>query len=184
MNERPKILCIDFDGVLHSYSSGWKGVDTIPDPPVDGAIEWLRALIDDPRFDPQVYSSRSKERKRVTWGDALDTYAPQEAAHVRRENKLDPAGTFLSPAANVDPAPARGTFVTVAVGVLAMRRWLREHGLEEDYIKRLKFPIQKPAAFMTIDDRAFCFRGRFPGRAEIDDFLPWNKGGETEVLRE
>jgi hypothetical protein len=24
------ILCLDFDGVLHSYSSGWKGADVIP----------------------------------------------------------------------------------------------------------------------------------------------------------
>ena len=27
------ILCLDFDGVVHSYTSGWKGADVIPDPP-------------------------------------------------------------------------------------------------------------------------------------------------------
>jgi hypothetical protein len=56
-----KILCIDFDGVLHSYSSGWAGADVIKDPPVPGAISWLKALIADEDMDPQIYSSRSKE---------------------------------------------------------------------------------------------------------------------------
>ena len=35
------IICVDFDGVIHSYKSGWRGVAVIPDPPVPGAIEWL-----------------------------------------------------------------------------------------------------------------------------------------------
>lgn len=65
------ILCLDFDGVLHSYTSGWKGPRCIPDPPVPGAIDWLRSLLTDaecrcamaPRFadfDVCVYSSRSR----------------------------------------------------------------------------------------------------------------------------
>lgn len=55
-----KIICIDFDGVLHSYCSGWKGVDVIPDPPVQDALEWLDSLIADPELKPVIYSSRSK----------------------------------------------------------------------------------------------------------------------------
>ena len=35
------ILCLDFDGVIHSYSSGWKGADVIPDPPVPGALRFI-----------------------------------------------------------------------------------------------------------------------------------------------
>lgn len=40
-----RTICLDFDGVIHSYRSGWCGVDQIPDPPVHGtarAIERLR----------------------------------------------------------------------------------------------------------------------------------------------
>lgn len=64
------ILCLDFDGVLHSYSSGWKGPRNIPDPPVDGAIEWLQSLLGCPDyfgigpryldFKIAIFSSRSR----------------------------------------------------------------------------------------------------------------------------
>lgn len=37
-------IAVDFDGVIHSYASGWQGADVIPDPPVDGAIAWLNEL--------------------------------------------------------------------------------------------------------------------------------------------
>lgn len=51
------ILCLDFDGVLHSYTSGWKGAAVIPDPPVPGMVPFLeRALAE---FDVQIFSSRS-----------------------------------------------------------------------------------------------------------------------------
>jgi len=57
-NMRP-VLCLDFDGVLHSYKSGWKGADVIPDEPVPGAQEFVRnALV---HFDVVVYSSRSHQ---------------------------------------------------------------------------------------------------------------------------
>ena len=52
-----KILCLDFDGVIHSYKSGWKGPRTIPDPPTEGAIQALLEYMD--HFKVMIYSSRS-----------------------------------------------------------------------------------------------------------------------------
>jgi len=52
------ILCIDFDGVLHSYTSGWQGAGVANDPPVEGAAEFLHAAT--ARFTVAIYSSRSK----------------------------------------------------------------------------------------------------------------------------
>jgi hypothetical protein len=72
-----KILLLDFDGVLHSYKSGWQGTRNIPDPPVGGMIEWLEEFLWDNCSPPDsicamapekewqvcVYSSRSRQ-----WG--------------------------------------------------------------------------------------------------------------------
>ena len=52
------ILCVDFDGVIHSYASGWKGEAVVSDPPVKGAVEWLWRATE--FWTVQVYSSRSK----------------------------------------------------------------------------------------------------------------------------
>jgi hypothetical protein len=58
MSRKP-ILCLDFDGVIHSYSSGWKGADVIPDPPVDGAIAFMLGALR--HFDVVIFSSRSNQ---------------------------------------------------------------------------------------------------------------------------
>jgi len=58
--QRVRTLCVDFDGVIHSYTSGWKGECNIPDPPVEGAFDWLAGLILSGKFAICIYSSRSK----------------------------------------------------------------------------------------------------------------------------
>ena len=51
------ILCLDFDGVIHSYKSGWRGVDMIPDPPVEGAMRFIWDASD--HFRIAIFSTRS-----------------------------------------------------------------------------------------------------------------------------
>mgnify|MGYP001555849653 FL=1 len=129
------IICVDFDGVIHSYTSGWKGVSVIPDDPVPGAIEWLRAHLPVP--------------------DALGIAGPYSGPEV------------------VIYSSRSASFA----GRKAMKTWLIKHGLEREYISDniLKFPTKKPAAFLTIDDRAICFNGKFPTSTEMMAFKPWNK---------
>lgn len=124
-----KTLCLDFDGVIHSYTSGWSGADVVTDPPVDGALDFIRAAVN--RFKVAIYSSRSGQMG----------------------------------------------------GVEAMEGWLLEWGLEMEVLEHIDFPADKPAAWLTIDDRGWQFHGLWPeGDKEtadlldtIDNFKPWNK---------
>ena len=124
----PMTLCLDFDGVIHSYTSGWKGANVVSDPPVPGAFGFIRRAADN-GFDVQVYSSRSGQ-------------------------------------------PG---------GIEAMREWFREH---DQYVTQealpsildiVSFPTSKPAAFITIDDRALTFDGNWPEIETLKSFKPWNK---------
>lgn len=50
---------VDFDGVIHSYTSGWKGAEVIPDPPVPGAITWLNETVK--HFEVVIFSTRADQ---------------------------------------------------------------------------------------------------------------------------
>lgn len=117
------ILCLDFDGVLHSYESGWKGAAVIPDAPVPGAREFILAAAE--VFDVQIYSSRSGQEG----------------------------------------------------GVNAMQTYLFERvGLEEHFVlDTIGWPDEKPAAMVTLDDRAITFDGTWPAIETLRAFKPWNK---------
>lgn len=112
------ILCLDFDGVIHSYASGWKGADVIPDPPVPGAIEFIKQALE--HFRVAIFSSRSNQ-------------------------------------------PG---------GINAMKAYLARLGASVDLIEG---PTEKPAAFISIDDRALTFTGTWPSIETLKGFRPWNK---------
>lgn len=63
MRTKRLTICLDFDGVIHSYQSGWQGVEVIPDPPihkVDLAIKRLRK-----NFRVVVHSARCRSKAGV-----------------------------------------------------------------------------------------------------------------------
>ena len=57
--EKPMIT-LDFDGVVHSYTSGWQGATEIPDLPVDGAQAFIEAALK--QFRISIYSQRSQQK--------------------------------------------------------------------------------------------------------------------------
>lgn len=119
------ILCLDFDGVIHSYTSGWKGADQIPDPPVEGSIEFI--IEASKKFKVCIFSSRSNQQG----------------------------------------------------GRSAMQTWLwnaaETRGLLDKWFSELDWPLDKPPAMITIDDRAITFTGVWPNVDSLLEFKPWNK---------
>lgn len=128
------ILCIDFDGVIHSYERGWQDGE-IYGHVVTGFFEWAEKAKE--HFRLMIYSSRSKTDD----------------------------------------------------GVIAMGKWLHEQRrawrIRTEYPNNGPEPTEfeitheKPAAFLTIDDRAICFKGDWSA-TELDPvvmcgFRPWNQ---------
>ena len=126
------ILCLDFDGVCHSYTSGWEGADVIPDPPVDGLFDFLFEA--QKHFEIHIFSTRSLQDG----------------------------------------------------GVEAMRQWFDEWLWKwyDEHCKGevigpallpLHFPVEKPPALVTLDDRTLTFAGVFPAVEILRNFKPWNR---------
>jgi hypothetical protein len=60
-------VAVDFDGVLHSYTTPWVNAHTIPDPPVEGAIQWLKEIVRD--LDVVIFTTRGRtdEGRLAVW---------------------------------------------------------------------------------------------------------------------
>lgn len=60
---KPQTICLDFDGVIHSYQHGWQGEDVISDPPVHKVDLAIKELRKDYRV--VVFSSRCRTEKGI-----------------------------------------------------------------------------------------------------------------------
>lgn len=59
MSEEKKwTIAVDFDGVIHSYTSPWESAEVIPDPPVPGVIDWLNEMTK--KFKVVIFTTRGK----------------------------------------------------------------------------------------------------------------------------
>ena len=130
------ILCLDFDGVIHSYMSGWKGAAVILDPPVPGALQFIAAALE--HFRVAIYSSRSGQPGGIT---AMREYLGRWS---------------VDPVFGMPPDFDHGAWGAI------------------------EWPTEKPAAFVSIDDRALTFDGSWPSLADLRRFQPWNKGVRSE----
>lgn len=149
-----RILCLDFDGVLHSYSSGWKGASVIPDPPTPNALQFLIMALE--RFEVHILSSRSHQ-----WGGkrAMKEWLRQHLIDLAPDWESTPPWWQhrIAQTAFADPWPDEVRYAADKV------------------IKEIKWPWFKPPAHVTLDDRAVTFTGSWPALSDLYTFKPWNK---------
>lgn len=77
-----KIICFDFDGVIHSYTTPWSDPAVIPDPIVPGALEAILAYLN-AGYEVAVLSSRSSYRRgrRAMMDWLIDQLADHKEKH-------------------------------------------------------------------------------------------------------
>ena len=59
-----------------------------------------------------------------------------------------------------------------------MQNWLIYHseiGFRDAIFPLIEWPVEKPSALVTIDDRALTFTGEWPSIDSMLAFKPWNK---------
>lgn len=148
------ILCLDFDGVIHSYTSGWQGARNIPDPPVPGALQFIVEA--QKHFTVAIFSSRSHQflgrRAMKRW-----LFRQLMEAGIDHDNAPRWWLNRIYETAFADPWRDEVSFAAASV------------------IRSIQWPVHKPAAMVSIDDRAWNFSGVFPGFQALLLFKPWNK---------
>ena len=136
MNRKP-IICVDFDGVIHSYDNGWQNGEIYGDV-VPGFFEWYLRTVE--HFEIVIYSSRSKTDTGII---AMKQFI---------------AGQYLKWAGN-----QYETNPTVPFG--------------DDFMDSIVFAHEKPPAYLTIDDRAIRFDGKWNAPEltveAMKNYRPW-----------
>lgn len=80
-------ICLDFDGVCHSYTSGWMGIHIIPDPPVDGLFGFISEALNN-GFDIAVYSTRSESELGIeAMKQWFEKHSPGSTQHISFPDK-------------------------------------------------------------------------------------------------
>lgn len=154
MTFRP-IICIDFDGVIHSYEKGWQD-GVIYGNITPGFFDW--AFHVSTKCDLVIYSSRSKTQAGI---DAMRSWL------------------FLHWKKRAEDYCIAAIFDEVSANELELFCIDSSDGSpEKGNVLKFTFANEKPKAFLTIDDRAICFQGTWSdldlSLESILAFKPWN----------
>jgi hypothetical protein len=93
-----KVVCLDFDGVLHSYTSPWTSSEEIHDGPTPGAFEFVGSAID-AGYTVVVQSARANSPEGKTaieaWMREHGAEAWMQEGRVRVTNQKPGASVYI-----------------------------------------------------------------------------------------
>lgn len=69
-----KSICLDFDGVINSYTSPFTTPNDLPDPPMPGAFAFIRQLLSN---DFNVFIMSARFPRLTDLGDSPDKWGPR-----------------------------------------------------------------------------------------------------------
>lgn len=149
-------IVLDFDGVIHSYTSGWKGPRVITDPVVPGAMEFLYEMSE--HYQIAISSSRSHY---FGGRRAMKKYIKKNLyKYVVELNLNSDIGREYLHSSSMEATYLFNVHIQDELNKI---------------MKKISFPKYKPPAILTIDDRAITFKGKWPTLNQIKNFKTWNK---------
>lgn len=108
--------------------------------------------------------------------------SPWTAAHEIHDGPVDGLFDFIERASAEFTIVIHSSRSAQPAGRAAMLDWFLEHHVawcrETGRPKSsllLGFPVEKPPAFLTLDDRALTFAGAWPEIDTMVNFKPWNR---------
>ena len=155
------IICVDFDGVIHSYEKGWQN-GQIYGTLVPGFFEWAEQVKD--HFNITIYSSRSSNQDT---NHQMISWLWFRYLEWTGNEKFIPDNSET--ASNSDEITANMEAINSNIDI---------------FDQTFSFSAKKPPAYLTIDDRAVCFKGDWSAPdltlQALQDFQSWTQKGEPK----
>lgn len=149
-------ITLDFDGVIHAYTTPWESAEKIPDRAVPGAIEWLlEAMV---LYDIAIFSARSSQAGGIP---AMQAWLKKELILWLSDCKDVKEIIAKAYLANYQPETSDSNY--------EMCLWA------DGIVNQIQWPTTKLPSKLYIDDNAHRFEGQFPSLSDVRGMDSWVK---------
>ena len=149
-----EIICFDFDGVLHAYTTPWEAAHIIPDGCIPGSIEAL--LEYSKSFRIAIFSARSNQLDGIP---SMQTWLKKQLISWIKDTQSVKDTIRKYELANYKPESDNELF--------ELDNWA------SNIIRKIEWPVTKLPSKLYIDDNGFRFTGRWPSVKEINNMESW-----------